>query len=866
MDHGSLHQPTFLPLAVESCPEVWNFSSYNITVKGPGIDTPCTWQLSQPYLIIGSAPGTGLVLPNKKIRRRHAYLHITETGIFFVDLLEGTSSQYDRTPPLDRWFSDGEILKLGSYELHFACLSKTASKEVLNNRIPLSSKITRPTSLPELCIESSGGKKARRQIKRPLTVIGKSKSAHLRLIHGSISEFHAVVVCEQESIWTVDLGSRKGTKQNQQPIDIARLSEKNASVSLGQINLTVASHNVIEPPSSPPASSIDSLSSELNNSEPDIPGAHSQTAFASKAVMENLRGLQERCDQLQHSIHQLQKPPETGTENKNPERKNSDFLSDIQDQVNHLSYQMTDLRNEQEQQPQAVLTRLSSVENKLSLLKDLIHKYEDKQIEKDSFLEPFNKRFVDLESLINQMHTSTSDRLDLIETSQQDLQHLHSQENVDTQSLQQELKTINRQLENLPDTIQQHTHQLSNKIDDAFQLINSLQDQVVNAAEHHNTLKKQLSEEITKIQEHMDRIENTTLELTHNVEKAGETRILEKDFIESQEKTRQLQVDLEQRVRLLEQQEQALENQWHDRQERYHRESTASEMDRSLMEHRQQEIFDNVLQINEDISQITAKQSTQQTQLFQIQQELQDQLDDRTDHLGRYQQVIEDLQTQSARHEVEMGQVELRITGATERLKHLFQMAVEHQNNREEVLESCPTDIPLSDVPDIEKNTDLTSSLLSTPESNLNAESLTSNQPDRDLSLQANSSPLESASPFPDQPAPESPEADRSFDSSDQEWSSPPNSKAVSDSQSLMTGIDYVLDQHDRFMSTNPVTEDLRKPALAGRRPFRRYLYLTTLSIAALMGTLFLYSRPFQSNTRRLWETCAEWINQVFQS
>ena len=279
-------------------------------------------------------------------------------------------------------------------------------------------------------------------------------------------------------------------------------------------------------------------------------------------------------------------------------------------------------------------------------------------------------------------------------------------------------------------------------------------------------------------------------------------------------------------------------------------------MDRSLMEHRQQEIFDNVLQINEDISQITAKQSTQQTQLFQIQQELQDQLDDRTDHLGRYQQVIEDLQTQSARHEVEMGQVELRITGATERLKHLFQMAVEQQNNREEVLESCPTDIPLSDVPNIEKNTDL----------DLSAESPTPNQPNRDLSLQANSPPLESASPFPDQPAPESPEADRSFDSSDQKWSSPSNSKAVSDSQSLMTGIDYVLDQHDRFMSTNPVAEDLRKPALAGRHPFRRYLYLTTLSIATLMGTLFLYSRPFQSNTRRLWETCAEWINQVFQS
>ena len=81
-----------------------------------------------------------------------------------------------------------------------------------------------------------------------------------------------------------------------------------------------------------------------------------------------------------------------------------------------------------------------------------------------------------------------------------------------------------------------------------------------------------------------------------------------------------------------------------------------------------------------------------------------------------------------------------------------------------------------------------------------------------------------------------------------------------------MTGIDYVLNQHDRFMSTAPVAEDLRKPALAGRRPFRRYLYLTTLSIVALMGALFLYSRPFQSNTRRLWETCTEWIHQVFQS
>lgn len=860
MDHGSLHQPTFLPLAVESCPEVWNFSSYNITVNGPGIDTPCTWHLSQPYLIIGSAPGTGLVLPNKKIRRRHAYLHITETGIFFVDLLEGVSSQYDGTPQLDRWFSVGEILKVGSYELHFASLSKTASKQVLNNRIPLSSKITRPTSLPELCIESPGGKKAKRQIKRPLTVIGKSKSAHLRLIHGSISEFHAVVVCEQENVWTVDLRSRKGTKQNQQPIAIACLSGKNASVSLGQIDLTVASHNVIQPHSSPPASSIDSLSSGLNNP----PSVHSQTAFASKAVMENLQGLQERCDQLQNSIHQLQKPSETGTQNKTLERQQRDSLSDIQDQVNDLTYQMTDLRKEQ--QPQAVLTRLSSVENKLSLLKDIIHKYDDEQIEKDTFLEPFNKRFVDIESLINQMHTSTSDRLDLIETSQQDLQQLHDQENVETQSVQQQLKTINRQLENLPDTIQQHTRQLSNKIDDAFQLINSLQDQVVNAAEHHNTLKEQLSAEITAIQKHMDRIENTTLELTQNVDKAGETRVLEKDFIESQEKNRELQADLEQRVRLLEQQEKALENQWHDRQERYHRESTASKMDRSLMEHRQQEIFDNVLQIKEDISQITAKQSTQQTQLFQIQQELQDQLDDRTDHLRRYQQVIENLQTQSARHEVEMGQVELRITGATERLKHLFQMAVDQQNNREEVLDSCPTDLPLSDFHNIEKNTNLTSSSLSTSEPELIAESPTSDQPDRDFSLQANSSPLETASPFPDQPNQESPEASRSFDSSDHEWSSPPNTKAVSDNQSLMTGIDYVLDQHDRFMSTTPVAEDLRKPALAGRRPFRRYLYLTTLSIAALMGTLFLYSRPFQSNTRRLWETCAEWINQVFQS
>ena len=866
MNHGSLHQPTFLPLAVESCPEVWNFSSYNITVKGPGIDTPCTWQLSQPYLIIGSAPGAGLILPNKKIRRRHAYLHITETGIFFVDLLEDPSSQYDGTPRLDRWFSAEEILNVGSYELHFTCRSKPASKQVLNNRIPLSSKIARPTSLPELCIESPGGKKAKRQIKRPLTVIGKSKSAHLRLIHGSISEFHAVVVCEHENIWTVDLRSRKGTKQNQQPIAIACLSGKNASVSLGQIDLTVASHNLIQPHPSPPASIIDSPSPALNNPVPDVPSPHPQTAFVPKAVMENMQALRERCDQLQNSIHQLQTPPETGTRNNTPEQQKSDSLSVIQDQVNDLTHQMTDLQKSQEQQPHAVLARLSSVENKLSLLKELIHQYDDEQVEKDTLLEPLNQRFVNLESLINQMHTGTSGRLDLIEASQQNLQHLRDQENVDTQSVQQQLKTINRQLENLPDTIQQHTRQLCNKIDGAFQLINRLQDQVVNDAGHHNTLKEQLSAEITTIQQHMDRIENTTLELTQNVEKAGETRIFEKDFIEAREKTRELQVDLEQRVRLLEQQEKVLENQWHDRQERYHRESTASKMDRSLMEHRQQEIFDNVLQIKEDISQITAKQSTQQTQLFQLQQGLQDQLDDRTDHLRRYQQVIEDLQTQSARHEVEMGQVELRITGATERLKHLFQRAVDQQNTREELLDSRPTDIPLSDAHNIEKNTNLTSSFLSASEPELIAKSPTTNQPDRDLSLQANSSPLESSSPFPDQPNQESPEADRSFDSRDREWSSPPNTKAVSDSQSLMTGIDYVLDQHDRFMSTAPVAEDLRKPALAGRRPFRRYLYLTTLSIVALMGTLFLYSRPFQSNTWRLWETCTEWINQVFQS
>lgn len=195
---------------------------------------------ARPFVIVGRAPGTDLMLDHPAVSRRHVYLQWLDGRLFAVDLGSRTGTLWpDGARPMG-WLDPGRSLRIGPYRLGLA----GGSQQSLASR---PSPTARPQGFagPSATLEflDPTAEPASWPLEPELVLIGRSPVCKIQINGPAASRFHASLVRTSQGVWAVDLLGRGGLLIHGVPTRSARLGH-------GQI-LQIGPHRIrfwSEPP------------------------------------------------------------------------------------------------------------------------------------------------------------------------------------------------------------------------------------------------------------------------------------------------------------------------------------------------------------------------------------------------------------------------------------------------------------------------------------------------------------------------------------------------------------------------------------------------------------------------------------------
>ena len=199
----------------------WCRKTLEIRVESPEGETVQT--LDTPFARIGSHRRCDVRIPGAE--GRVGYLHATETGVFCLPL----SSEMT----FHGWVDEERGIKCGSSTLWVSFRDQAPllpGARLLDDKLPYGSEVP----LWEVC--HGGRVVACRWQRRPLTLIGRGSTCHLRIGMPSISDTHAVAYWDGRHVWVVDLCSTNGTRKQGVRFHAARL-KPGREVSLAGVGL-----------------------------------------------------------------------------------------------------------------------------------------------------------------------------------------------------------------------------------------------------------------------------------------------------------------------------------------------------------------------------------------------------------------------------------------------------------------------------------------------------------------------------------------------------------------------------------------------------------------------------------------------------
>jgi colicin import membrane protein len=197
----------------------WCDEQLVVTVTGPAGRRVIS--LDKPFARVGSHPKSEVLLEGKSIPTRCLYLHATPAGVFclFLDLHanDGNTSDGQR----GRWLAPDEDLALGPYRVRASLLTAEAGDAVPTDGLAVWGSAPRP--LPVLLVYVGDLLKDKRRFRARLSPIGRRPQCALQLKGQNVSGFHCVLYWHDQQLWCIDLNASNGTEINGAPVDCARV-------------------------------------------------------------------------------------------------------------------------------------------------------------------------------------------------------------------------------------------------------------------------------------------------------------------------------------------------------------------------------------------------------------------------------------------------------------------------------------------------------------------------------------------------------------------------------------------------------------------------------------------------------------------
>jgi pSer/pThr/pTyr-binding forkhead associated (FHA) protein len=191
--------------------------------------------LSLPFALIGRDERADLLLDDKAVSHRHAYLQMSAGRWWWVDLDSRTGTYPTLAMPAsssDRRdiCSSGPLLPrqgicVGPYTIRLAGGESLEQEDQAVPPNPLTSEADDPSSLPRWILEFRGGTAQKRKwtVDRPLTLVGRASFCKIRLHSPMVSRIHCALLNTPAGLWFIDLLGRDGTFIKNTAVRWARL-------------------------------------------------------------------------------------------------------------------------------------------------------------------------------------------------------------------------------------------------------------------------------------------------------------------------------------------------------------------------------------------------------------------------------------------------------------------------------------------------------------------------------------------------------------------------------------------------------------------------------------------------------------------
>ena len=187
--------------------------------------------LDQPFAVIGRDPNCDIVLGDKQVSRRHAYLQVIAGRLFWVDLDSQLGTFVEGQTWKSGWLGGGRLIAVGPNIIRqFAASHDQSLKETDEATMPQGSPLSWRTwgteELVEATVEFVNGPSESKSwpIRRVVSLLGTARRCKFRLADRSIEPFQCSLIRTSQGLFVVDLLGGEGVKVNDIPTRTARLN------------------------------------------------------------------------------------------------------------------------------------------------------------------------------------------------------------------------------------------------------------------------------------------------------------------------------------------------------------------------------------------------------------------------------------------------------------------------------------------------------------------------------------------------------------------------------------------------------------------------------------------------------------------
>jgi pSer/pThr/pTyr-binding forkhead associated (FHA) protein len=191
-----------------------------LRLEGPGASPGECFTFETPYVVIGSAPESDLVLGHREVSPRHAYLQLIGGGLYCLDLGSQSGTSLGGQSRRAGWVEPAQMIRIGPYRIHPVVDTNPSPADSDEFDAPAT------VELPPLTLDLShrGFESSECSITEGLSLVG-STDCQVRLLDPGVSSLHCGLLYTRLGVWVVDLLGKGGIEVNGDPVRHALLHQ-----------------------------------------------------------------------------------------------------------------------------------------------------------------------------------------------------------------------------------------------------------------------------------------------------------------------------------------------------------------------------------------------------------------------------------------------------------------------------------------------------------------------------------------------------------------------------------------------------------------------------------------------------------------